>query len=159
MCFVRKDFHPYGSISLPYVTVRTEEVRMVNQDVMKDSRHSTKVAKVNKKHCQYYLFDRVPQTLTNSAAVQQYLAVELGLRKSYILVDSRLLREGWESWIDKKKSLESVIKLPRGSRGSRRPDQQLITHAKTCSEDQDQQQRGRQARFENIDLVQFDESE
>jgi len=36
---------------IPYVTVRTEEVRMVNQDVVEDSGHSTKLATVNKKHC------------------------------------------------------------------------------------------------------------
>ena len=72
---------------------------------------------------------------------------------------SRLPRGGWESWIDKRECLESVIKLPRGGRGTRRPDQQPITHAKTCSEDQDQQQRGRQARSENIDQVPFNESE
>ena len=116
-----------------YLTVRTEEVRMVNQDVAEDSRHFTKVATVNNKHCHYYLFDRLPHTLKKSAAVQEYLAVEIGLRKSYILVGSRLPRGGWESWIDKRKCLESVIKLPRGGRGTRRPDQQPITHAKTCS--------------------------
>jgi len=117
------------------------------------------VATVNKKHCHYYLFDRLPQTLTNSAAVQEYLAVELGLRKSYILVGSRLPRGGWESWIYKRKCLESVIKLPRGGRGTRRPDQRPITHAKTCSEDQNQQQRGRQTRSENIDPVPFNKSQ
>ena len=123
---------------------------MVNQDVVEDSGHSTQLAAENKKHCHYCLFDRLPQTFKNSAAVQEYLAVELGLRKSYILVGSRLPRGGWESWIDKIECLESVIKLPRGGRGTRRPDQQRITHAKTCSEDQDQQQRERQARSENI---------
>jgi len=132
---------------------------MVNQDVVEDSGHSTKLATVNKKHCHYYLFDRLPQTLKNSAVVQEYLAVELGLRKSGILMGSRFLRGGWESWIDKRKCLESVIKLPRGGRGTRRPDQQPITHDKTCSEDQDQQQRGHQARSENIDPVPFNESE
>jgi len=40
---------------------------MVNQDVVEDSGHSTQLAAVNKK---YYLFDRLPQTLKNSAAVQ-----------------------------------------------------------------------------------------
>jgi len=144
---------------LPYLTVRTEEVRMVNQDVVEYSGHFTKVATVNKKHCHYYLFDRLPQTLKNSAAVQEYLAVELGLRKSFILVGSRLPRGGWESWIDKRECLESVIKLPRGSRGTQLPHQQPITHAKTCSEDQDQQQRGRQARSENIGQAPFNESE
>jgi hypothetical protein len=132
---------------------------MVNQDVVEDTGHSIKVATVNKKHWHYYLFDRLPQTLKNSAAVQKYLAVELGLRKSYILVGSRLPRGGWESMIDKRKFLESVIKLPRGGRGTRRPDQQPITHAKTCSEDQDQQQRGFQTRSENLDQVPFNESE
>jgi hypothetical protein len=110
---------------------------MVNQDVVEDSGHSTKLATVKKKHCHYYLFDRLPQTLKNSAAVQEYLAGELGLRKSYILVGSRLPRGGWESLIDKRKCLESVIKLPRGGRGTRCSDQQPITHAKTCSENQD----------------------
>ena len=62
---------------------------MVNQDVVEDSGHSTQLAAVNKKHCHFYLFDRLPQTLKNSAAVQEYLAVELGLRRSYILVGSR----------------------------------------------------------------------
>jgi hypothetical protein len=95
---------------------------MVNRDVVEDSGHCTQVATVNKKHCHYYLFDRLPQTLKNSAAIQEYLAVELG----------------WESWIDKRKCLESFIKLSRGGRGTRRPDQQPITRAKTCSEDQDQ---------------------
>jgi hypothetical protein len=132
---------------------------MVNQDVVEDSGHSTQLAAVNKKHCHYYLSDRLPQSLKNSAAVQEYLAVELGLRKSYILVGSRLPRGGWESWIDKRECLESVIKLPRGGRGTRRPEQQRITHAKTCSEDQDQTQRGRQARSENIGQVPFNESE
>jgi len=74
-------------------------------------------------------------------------------------VGSRLPRGDWESCIDKRKCLESVIKLSRGGRGTRRPDQQSITHAKTCSEDQDQQQRGRQARCENLDQVPFNESE
>ena len=50
---------------------------MVNQDVVEDSGHSTKLATVNKKHCHYDLFDRLPQTLKNSAVVQEYLAVEL----------------------------------------------------------------------------------
>ena len=68
------------------------------------------MAKVNKKHCHYYLFDRLPQTLKNSAAVQEEVSG-------------------------------------------------TITHAKTCSEDQDQQQRGRQARSENIGRVPFNESE
>ena len=72
---------------------------------------------------------------------------------------SRLPRGGWKSWIDKRECLESVIKLPRGSRGTRRPDQQRITHAKTCSENQDQQQGERQARSENLDQVPFNESE
>jgi hypothetical protein len=85
---------------------------------VEDSEHSTKLATVNKKHCDYYLFDTVPQTFKNCTAVQEYLAVELGLRKSYILVSSRLPREGWESWIEKRKCLESVIKLPRGGRGT-----------------------------------------
>jgi len=58
---------------------------MVNQDVEDDSGHSTKLATVNKKHCDYYLFDRIPQTLKNSAEVQEYLVLELGLRKSCIL--------------------------------------------------------------------------
>jgi hypothetical protein len=132
---------------------------MVNPDVVEDSGHCTKLATVNKKHCHYYLFDRLPQTLKNSAVVQEYLAVELGLRKSGILMGSRFLPGGWESWIDKRKCLESVIKLPRGGRCTRRPDQQPITHDKTCSEDQDQQQRGHQARSENIDPVPFNESE
>jgi len=66
----------------------------VNQEVVEDSGHSTQVATVNKKHCHYYLFDRLPQTLKNSAAAQEYLAVELGLRKSCILVGSRLPRGG-----------------------------------------------------------------
>jgi hypothetical protein len=101
----------------------------------------------------YYVFDRLPQTLKSYAAVQEYLAVELGLRKSYILVGSRLPRGGWESWIDKRECLESVIKLPRGGQGTRRREQQPITHTKTCSEDQDQQQRQHQARSENIDQV------
>ena len=70
---------------LPYLTVRTEEVRMVNQDVVEYSGHFTKVATVNKKHCHYYLFDRLPQTLKNSATVQEYFAVELELRKTYVL--------------------------------------------------------------------------
>jgi len=131
---------------------------MVNQDVVEDSGHSSQLAAVNKKHCHYYLFDRRPQTLKNSAAVQEYLAVEPGLRKSYILVCSRLPRGGWESWIDKRECLESVIKLPRGGRGTRRPDQERVTHAKTCSEDQDQEQRGFQARSENIGQVPFNES-
>ena len=95
--------------------------------------------------CHYYLFDWLSHTLKNSAAVQKFLAVELGLRKSYVLVGSQLPRGGWESWIDKRKCLESVIKLSSRGRGTRRPDQQPITHAKTRSEDQDQQQRGRQA--------------
>ena len=69
------------------------------------------------------------------------VAVELGLRKSCILVNSRLPRGVWESWTDKRKFLESVI------------------HAKTRSEDQDQQQRGLQERSENIDQVPFNESE
>ena len=120
---------PSTYLPIPYLTVRTEEVLMVNQDMVEDSGHSTKVATVSKKHCHYYLL----QTLKKSAAVQEYLAVEIGLRKSYILVGSRLPRGGWESWIDKRKCLESVIKLPRGGRGTRRPDQQPITHAKTCS--------------------------
>jgi len=132
---------------------------MVNQDVVEYSGHFTKVATVNKKHCHYYLFDRLPQTLKNSAAVQEYFAVELGLRKSYILVGSRLPRGGWESWIDKRKCLESVMKLPRGGRGTRRPDQEPITHAKTFSEDQEQQQRVLQERSENLDQVPFNESE
>jgi len=92
---------------------------MVNQDVVEDSGHSTQLAAENKKHCHYCLFDRLPQTFKNSAAVQEYLAVELGLRKSYILVGSRLPRGGWESWIDKRKCLESVIKL-LSNEGSRR---------------------------------------
>jgi len=75
---------------------------MVNQDMVEDSGHSTKVATVSKKHCHYYLL----QTLKNSAAVQEYLAVELGLGKSCILVGSRLPRGGWESWIDKRKCLD-----------------------------------------------------
>ena len=151
----------YMSLDIPYLTVRTEEVRMVNQDVVEDSGHSRKWQHKNKKHCHYYLVDRLPQpqTLKNSAAVQEYLAVELGLRKSYILVGSRLPRGGWESWIDNRKCLESVIKLPRGGRSTRRPDQQPIIHAKTCSEDQDQQQRVRQERSENLDQVPFNESE
>jgi hypothetical protein len=120
----------FASWTIPYLTVRTEEVRVVKQDVVEDSGHSTKLATVNKKRCHYYLFDSLPQTLKNSAAVQEYFAVELGLRKSYILVGSRLPRGGWESWIDKRKCLESVIKLPLGSRGTRRPDQQPITYAK-----------------------------
>jgi hypothetical protein len=132
---------------------------MVNQDVVEDCGHSIKVATVNKKHCHYYLFHRLQQTLKNSTAVKEYLVVQLGLRKSHILVGSRLPRGGWESWIDKRKCLESVIKLPRGGRGSRRPDQQPITHAKTCSEGQDQQQRGHQARSENLDQIPFNESE
>ena len=110
-------------IVIPYLTVCTEEVRMVNQDVVEDSEHSTQLAAVNKKYCHYYLFDRLPQTLKNSAAVQEYLAVELGLCKSYILVGSRLPRGGWESWIDKRKCVIIVIKLPRGARGTRRSDQ------------------------------------
>jgi len=103
-----------NTLSIPYLTVRTEEVRMVNQDVAEDSGHFTKVATVNKKHYLYYLFHRLPRTLENSAAVQEYLAVELGLRNSYILGGSQLPRGGWESWIDKRKCLESVSKLPRG---------------------------------------------
>ena len=78
---------------------------------------------------------------------------------SYILVGSRLTRGCWESWIDKRKCLESVIKLPCGGRGTQRPDQQRITHAKTRSEGQDQQQRGRKSRSGNIDQVPFNESE
>jgi hypothetical protein len=70
---------------------------MVNQDVVEDSGHSTQLAAVNKKHCNYYLFDRLRQTLKNSAVVQEYLALELGLRNSDILVGSRLPRGGWES--------------------------------------------------------------
>jgi len=132
---------------------------MVNQDVAEDSGHFTKVATVNKKHYIYYLFHRLPRTLKNSAAVQEYLAVELGLRNSYILGSSQLPRGGWESWIDKRKCLESVSKLPRGGRGTRRPDQQPITHAKACSEDRDQQQRRRQERSKNLDQVPFNESE
>ena len=97
---------------------------MVNQHVVEDAGHSTKLATVNKKQSHYYLFDRLPQTLKNSAAVQEYLAVELGLRKSYIRVGSRLPRGGWESWVDKGECVESVIKLPRGGRGTRRADQQ-----------------------------------
>jgi hypothetical protein len=127
-----------------------------------DSGHSTKLATVNKKHCHYYhyyLFDRLSQTLKNSAAVQEHLAVELVLRKAYILVGSRLPRGGWESEINKRKCLESVIKLPRGGRGTQRPDQPPIIHAKPRSEDQVQQQRGRQARSENIDQVPFNDSE
>ena len=61
---------------------------MVNQDVVEDSGHSTKLATVNQKHCDYCLFDRLSQTLKNFAAVQEYLAVELGLRESFILVGS-----------------------------------------------------------------------
>jgi hypothetical protein len=61
--------------------------------------------------------------------------------------------------VDKRKCLESVINLPRGGRGTRRPDQQPITHAKTHSEDQDQQQRRLQVRYENIDQVPFNASE
>jgi len=64
---------------------------------VEDSGHSTKLATVNKMYCDYYLFDRLPQTLKNAAAVQEYLAAELGLRKSYIRVGSRLPRGGWES--------------------------------------------------------------
>jgi len=134
-------------------------VYISNQDVVEDSRHSTRLATVNKKQCYYYMLDRLPQTLKDSAAVQEYLAVELELRKSYILVGSRPPRRGRESWIDKRKCLEGVIKLPRGSRGTRRPDQQSITHAKTCSEERDQQQRRRQARSENLDQVPSNESE
>ena len=63
----------------PYLTVRTEKVRMVNQDEMEDSGHSTKLGTVNKKHCHYYLFDRLQQTLKNSAAVQEYLILILFL--------------------------------------------------------------------------------
>jgi hypothetical protein len=113
---------------------------------------------MKKKHCHYYLFDRLPQTLKNSAAVQKYLAVELELRnKSYKLVGSRLPQGGWKSWIGKRKCLESVIKLPGAGRGTRRPDQQPITHAKTCSKDQ--QQRWHQSCSENIDQLPFNESE
>ena len=83
---------------------------MVNQDVVEDSGHFTQLVAVNKKHCHYYLVDRLPQTLKNSAAVQEEVSG-------------------------------------------------TITHAKTCSEDQDQQQRGRQERFENHDQVTFNESE
>ena len=115
---------------------------MVNQYVLEDSGQSTKLATVNKKHCDYNLLDR--------------LAQNFGL---HIIVGSRLPRGGWESWIDKRKCLESVMRLPRGGRGTRRPDQQPITHAKSCSEDHDQLQRGRQARSENLDQVPFNESE
>jgi len=132
---------------------------MVNQDVVEDSGHSTQLATVNKKQCHYYFFYRLPQTLKNSAAVQEYLSVELGLRKSYTLVGSRLPRGGWESWIDKRECVESVIKMPRGGQSTRRPDQQPITHARTCSEDQDKQQLGSQERSESLDQVPFNESE
>ena len=120
---------------IAYLTVRTEDVRMVNQDVVQNSGHSTQVATMNKKHCHYYLFDRLPQTLKNSAALQQYVAVELGLRKSYKLEGSRLPPGGWESWIDKRKFLESFIKLPRGGRGTPRPNKQPIANTKTCFQD------------------------
>jgi hypothetical protein len=52
---------------------------------MKDCGHCTKLASVNKKHFDYHLFDRLPQTLKNSATVQEYFAVELELRKTYVL--------------------------------------------------------------------------
>jgi hypothetical protein len=58
---------------MPYLTVRTEEVRTVNQDVVEDSGHSTKLATVNKKDCDYYLFGGLSQTLKISAAVQELL--------------------------------------------------------------------------------------
>jgi hypothetical protein len=60
---------------------------MVNQDVVEDSGHSNKLVSVNKKHFDYHLFDRLPQTLKNSAAVQECLAVELELRKSLWALD------------------------------------------------------------------------
>ena len=50
------DPNHYVVAEIPYQTVRTEEVRMVNQDVVEDSGHSTQLAAVNKKHCHYYLF-------------------------------------------------------------------------------------------------------
>jgi hypothetical protein len=74
-------------------------------------------------------------------------------------VGSRLPRRGWESCIDKRKCLEIVIKLPRGGQGTRRPDQQPITHTKTRSKDPNQKQRRREACSENIDQVPFNESE
>jgi len=47
-------------VSIPYVTVRTKKVCMMNQDVVEDSGHSAKLATVNMKHCDYYLFDKLP---------------------------------------------------------------------------------------------------
>jgi len=108
-----------GITSIPYLTVRSKKVLMVNQDVVEDSGHSTKLATVSKKHCDYYLLDRLPQTLKNSAAIQEYLVVEVGLPKSHVLVGSRL------------------------PRSTQRPYQQPITHVKTRSEHQDQKTKAK----------------
>ena len=84
---------------------------MVNQDVVEDSGHCTKLATVNKKHCHYCLFDRLPQTLKNSAVVQEYLAVELGLRKSFILVALDFLVEVGSHGLTRESGLVAVEAL------------------------------------------------
>jgi hypothetical protein len=82
---------------IPYLTVRAEEVCMVHENTLEKSGHSKHPKFLHKKECEIYLFDRIPQYLMNSAAVQKYLSVELETSETYILVGSRLPQGGSET--------------------------------------------------------------
>jgi len=95
---------------------------MVHENMVEKSGHSTQPKALHRKHCEYYLFDRVPECLMSSSAVQKYLAVELEISETCILVGSQLPRGGWEAWIHREQSPGNVVRLPRGGRGTRRPN-------------------------------------
>jgi len=59
---------------------------MVHENIVEKSGHSTQPKALHKKEC--HLLDRLPQYLMNSTAVQEYLAVELEISETCILVGS-----------------------------------------------------------------------
>ena len=123
-----------------YLTVRAEEVRVIQENKVKKSGHSTQPKSLHKKECEYYLLDRLPQYLMHSTAVQKYVALDLEVSETCSLFGSRLPRGRWKAWIEKRKNLRSVLDLARAGRVNQRPDTELPIRFKQRSKDQDQRQ-------------------
>ena len=81
---------------MPYLTVRTEGVRMVHENMAEIAGIFTQSLTIRKTECEYFLFDFIPRDLKSSAALQNYIG-ELGLPTSCIRIRSPLPRGGWEA--------------------------------------------------------------
>jgi hypothetical protein len=65
-------------VAIAYLTVPTEEVRMIHENMVETTGISTQSLMIRNKECEYFMFDFISRALKSSTAVQNYIGEEPG---------------------------------------------------------------------------------